>query len=329
MAPHGELRRSLGTSSSGSGNIPTVAVVGFCVAGAGLLAVAIWGTIFVYRRRARRAREAKRNSTFLTVKGVLKESSLEIKRTNFSRANITASVVMPDKAVMRPDASRDKILNYYKDQGTMPRPFPPFSFSLNVVHNPSRMSSLSPATKSEPKDNRVSTLSFSASAARLPSPSASLVKSSHPRISISGSVRDSIRESFFGASDRPRSTFSLSGGSRLSVLSQNSSLRSSGMQQRAVRQLFTPILPDELMLSLGERVSVLRSFEDGWCIVARPQPYGALGESELGAVPAWCFIKLLKGLHSERPVRSISLGVTVQIDDQDRSRDDIISWSNF
>lgn len=52
---------------------------------------------------------------------------------------------------------------------------------------------------------------------------------------------------------------------------------------------------------------------------------------ELGMVPAWCFLKQVKGLRAERPVRSSSLGVTVQMDGHsgETQRNDLISWSNF
>jgi len=56
----------------------------------------------------------------------------------------------------------------------------------------------------------------------------------------------------------------------------------------------------------------------------------AESEVELGVVPAWCFLKPVKGLRAERPVRSTSLGITVQMDGPSfSSRDEILSWSNF
>jgi hypothetical protein len=68
----------------------------------------------------------------------------------------------------------------------------------------------------------------------------------------------------------------------------------------------------------------------GWCIVGRDSPFKK-GEVEIGACPAWCFVKPVKGLRAERPVRSTSLGVTINLDAGPgySSRDDIISWSNF
>jgi hypothetical protein len=113
-----------------------------------------------------------------------------------------------------------------------------------------------------------------------------------------------------------------------SILSAASSIL--GAEGRKVRQLFTPVLPDELVLSLGEKVTVVTPFDDGWCIVGRDSLLKA-GEIEMGAVPAWCFVKPVKGLKASRPMRTSSLGVTVQLDAGPgfSSREEVISWSNF
>ncbi|EJD07141.1 uncharacterized protein FOMMEDRAFT_165738 [Fomitiporia mediterranea MF3/22] len=333
MAPSTIIQKRASDASSspdvdiGSLQIPIYGLVGIGIAVVALISLVLCLGIRAHRKRARRKREEKRNSAFLTVKGVVKETSLGMKQATFSRANLTASVVMPDKAIFRPDATRDDIVSFYSDQGKLPRPFAPFSFALNVNQAVNQAPSTA-SSSTEIPDKRVSTLSFSASAARLPnSPGRS-------RESTQSSTRDSIRESFFGGR-HARTGSALSGGSRFSAFSTGSSTArnsgsAAGLQQRTVRQVFTPILPDEFTLTLGERVSVLRSFDDGWCIVARPKLQNANGtDAELGAVPAWCFVKPLKGLRSERPVRSTSLGVTVQVEQEDRPRNDIISWSNF
>lgn len=113
---------------------------------------------------------------------------------------------------------------------------------------------------------------------------------------------------------------------RFSIASSISS--SSQSNRRKVHQIFDPVLPDELVVSVGERLTVMQSFDDGWCIVGRP---GMLNkeEVELGAVPAWCFLKPVKGLRAERPMRVGSLGVTVQLDAPGAERDQVMSWSNF
>ena len=114
--------------------------------------------------------------------------------------------------------------------------------------------------------------------------------------------------------------------SRFSIASSISS--SSQSNRRKVHQLFDPVLPDELVISVGERLTVMQSFDDGWCIVGRQSMLNK-EEVELGAVPAWCFLKSVKGLRAERPMRIGSLGVTVQLDAPGAERDQVMSWSNF
>lgn len=134
-----------------------------------------------------------------------------------------------------------------------------------------------------------------------------------------------------GLSPRRASFFSF-GNPRASVASSMLSNVSSmfGVEGRKVRQLFSPVLPDELVISLGEKVTLVKAFDDGWCIVGRDSLIKA-GEVEMGAVPVWCFVKPVKGLKASRPVRTTSLGVTVQIDAGPgfSSREEVISWSNF
>jgi hypothetical protein len=103
-----------------------------------------------------------------------------------------------------------------------------------------------------------------------------------------------------------------------------------GVEGHKVRQLFSPVLPDELVLSLGERVVVMKTFDDGWCVVGRDSLIKP-GDIEMGAVPAWCFVKPVKGLKASRPMRTTSLGVTVEIESGPgfSSREEVISWSNF
>jgi hypothetical protein len=133
------------------------------------------------------------------------------------------------------------------------------------------------------------------------------------------SVLTVTRDSFLSVHSHSRSN-------RFSIASSISS--SSQSNRRKAHQLFDPVLPDELVISLGERLTVMQSFDDGWCIVGRP---GMLNkdEVELGAVPAWCFLKPVKGLRAERPMRIASLGVTVQLDAPSSERDQVMSWSNF
>lgn len=142
--------------------------------------------------------------------------------------------------------------------------------------------------------------------------------------------------------DRSSLFSTLSGSNpRLSTLSTTSSIDPTST--RKVRQTYTPILPDELLIAPSERLMVVQSFDDGWCVVGRPLPLpnhasqpkslfktpfpSPPADVELGVVPAWCFLKNTK---AERPVRSSSLGITIQVDGPGvAARDDLVSWSNF
>ncbi|KAH7342156.1 hypothetical protein B0J17DRAFT_626539 [Rhizoctonia solani] len=98
---------------------------------------------------------------------------------------------------------------------------------------------------------------------------------------------------------------------------------------RKVQTVFPPLLPDELVLSVGEKVTLLQTFDDEWCIVGRDR----FGDVEVGAVPAFVFTKLRTGEMLERPMRSTSLGVKVEMSSAPgaawSSREEVISWSNF
>lgn len=219
--------------------------------------------------------------------------------TTFSRDNLTNSIVLPDKVITRPIArSPEDILEYHRQSGTFPRPFAPRPFSFALSASPTgRASTLNP-----------------------------------DRASFA-------RNSFMSVS----STYS-----RFSVMSSNSSVDSTPTtgSARKVRQLFNPVLPDELLLTgLGEKLIVVQSFDDGWVVVGRENSFAtpvahslfkssskppAENNIEMGVVPAWCFLKPVKGLRAERPVRGTSLGITVQMDGPGfSSRDELMSWSNF
>lgn len=253
-------------------------------------------TVRWYRKRSSAQREAKLGSAFLSVRGIVKEgeesyseksppstattasSGLSVKTDIFSRQQLTPLIVLPDKAILRPNATRDEIIGHYTAEGTLPLPFAPFMGA-------------SPISPISPEGKRKSTASW---------------------ISFN-------RDSFLSPNSPRRSRFSISSmGSNASSIATGS--------QRKVRQLFNPVLPDELVISLGQQLNIVNSFDDGWCIVGRN---GFSGEVELGAVPAWCFIKPSPGLRAERPMRISSLGVTISIEASPDIRDNIMSWSNF
>ncbi|KAI0267723.1 hypothetical protein BC834DRAFT_923465 [Gloeopeniophorella convolvens] len=282
------------TPNDGDSNkITPVIIAGIAVAAAAFLGVCLWLGIRTYRKRSLKQRENGRQGAFLTVKGVMPESDEKAPTprpapgglaSQFSRTQLTASIVMPNQTIVRPDATKDEIIRFHIASGTMTRPF-----SL------ARPEGLAPPKAPGAASRPVSTVSFS-------------------------SAGPPSRQSFFGIGSRPMST-----ASSVSVTSTFA-----GVEGRKVRQLFAPVLPDEMVLSLGEKVTVVQSFDDGWCIVGRDSMLKP-GDVEMGAVPAWCFIKPVKGLKASRPMRTTSLGVSVQMDGGPgfSSRDELISWSNF
>lgn len=209
----------------------------------------------------------------------------------FSRDQITPSIVLPEKVLVRPPplSTREDIINHHRESGTFPRPFAPMPMPM------------------------ASPFSFALSAGG------------------TSSNRSSVC-----------SRFSVVSSSNSSV----STVHPTSGHLRKVRQLFNPVLPDELLItSVGEQLTVVDSFDDGWCVVGReasifsttkkslfntnPEPKGD-NEVELGVVPAWCFLKPVPGLKAERPIRSTSLGITVQMEGPGfSSRDEVRSWSNF
>ncbi|KAH9475965.1 hypothetical protein JR316_0011530 [Psilocybe cubensis] len=57
---------------------------------------------------------------------------------------------------------------------------------------------------------------------------------------------------------------------RSSVLSTASSnISATTGSTREVRQTFDPVLPDELLISVNEQLTVVQSFDNGWCVVGR------------------------------------------------------------
>lgn len=228
-------------------------------------------------------------------------------RTTFSRDQIHSTVVLPEKCILQPSASfRGNVLEFHRHSGNFPYLFAPRPFSFAHAGADSRSCKhlvypfARASTAGTEGDNRFSTVS-------------------------------------------------------VSPFSSSNTTQSPGTS-RKVRRLFTPILPDELLLaSIGERLTVIQTFNDGWCIVGRgnsifayvPESLfagnGGIGNMvnitssqtvghdnnnfELGVVPVWCFIK---GPRTERPIRSSSLGIMLQIDAPGpESRNGLMSWSNF
>ena len=210
----------------------------------------------------------------------------------FSRNMVNSTIVLPEKARMPP--ARETNVAEDREAGTFPAPFAPKPFTFALGAASPRDSTLEPDRSSK---SRNSFMSFT---------------SSQNRFSVISGSSSSLD---------PKTT--------------------SGTA-RKVRQLFDPVLPDELLTRLGEHLTVVQSFDDGWCVVGRenaslvhtakslfkstPEPENSV---ELGVVPAWCFLKPVKGLRAERPMRVSSLGITVNLDAPGSSRNELVSWSNF
>ncbi|KAF8656877.1 hypothetical protein AX16_002423 [Volvariella volvacea WC 439] len=290
-------------------------IAGYTVIGVIVMGLLIWLALRMYRRHAVASRASQRGAAFLSVRGLVPEDQPEKMQTaqtsiggptfihgTFSRGQMDTTIVLPGKTFAPPNSrSRQDVLDYHRQSGNFPKPFAPKPFSF----------ALAAGTGTD-------------------SPRASGISLGSPkRLSFS-------RSSFLSMSSGPSN-------SRFSVISATSTIDSSGGTTRKVRQLFTPVLPDELLLTnVGEQLTVIQSFDDGWCVVGREgsifattakslfKPTSAEPEIEIGAVPAWCFMKPVKGLKAERPIRGSSLGITVQMQAPGvSSRNELMSWSNF
>ncbi|KAI9568288.1 hypothetical protein HD554DRAFT_795433 [Boletus coccyginus] len=174
-----------------------------------------------------------------------------------------------------------------------------------------------------------------------PTPSCSpYTPSLHPlpptrAISILNPVHPRHGRSSSGFSGYAKYSFPSGLSSRLSSASFVSSSRA-----RRVHQPFESVLTDELALRCGECLTVLRSFDDGWCVVARDTSRysraslatGMKNDGDnvdVGLVPTWVFTKPLEGNASVRPFRSTSLNALHSGHDPAFTRNGILSWANF
>jgi len=296
-------RADLSPSANPSSISNPIYIAGIVVAVVIVLGISTWLGLRVFKKRAAAKRESKMGAAFLSVKGLVRDDDpvdekdgswqpFTTQSKGFSRNMINSTIILPEKARIPPPAvSRENIIAQHRESGAFPTPFAPkpFAFALGVASP--RNSTLEPDRSSK---SRNSFMSFTSSQ------------------------------------------------NRFSVMSGSSVATSTSGTARKIRQLFDPVLPDELLTKLGEHLTVVQSFDDGWCIVGRenaslvhtakslfkstPEPESNV---ELGVVPAWCFLKPVKGLRAERPMRVSSLGVTIKLDAPGSSRNDLVSWSNF
>jgi hypothetical protein len=317
MAPSPQIVSRDDTAVGGSGSSPVTPEVigGLAFAGAILLGACIWLGIHLYRKRTRETRD-------LIVKGVISEGD---EKAVSPRYVLSVSLYLLPlienecqfscccRVTVKPPTG-----HFSRDQLTASIVLPHQNIIRpDVTKDDIMRYHMASGTMTRP---------FSSAANTLVPPASPMGAAMRPISIVSfqsaaGGSTSPRRTSFFGFGNRPSSVAS-------SVTSNVSSMF--GVEGRKIRQLFSPVLPDELVLSLGEKVTLVRAFDDGWCIVGRDSQLKA-GDVEMGAVPAWCFVKPVKGLKASRPMRTSSLGVTVQIDAGPgfSSREECISWSNF
>jgi hypothetical protein len=118
------------------------------------------------------------------------------------------------------------------------------------------------------------------------------------------------------------------GGSSRSSPSTSSRDRPPSPLSRRVRQSSRAVLPDELTVQPGERLIIIQSYSDGWCVAARDATRDNVAV-EIGAVPAWVFARAPRGLASERPLRETSLRIAVQSSRNVQGNHSVLSWTNM
>ena len=156
--------------------------------------------------------------------------------------------------------------------------------------------------------------------------------SSFPRSSFTSIPGDEIA-TFRTPPDSPLSPMVFC---RSALNSENSAPIQLQGETRKVCHLFAAVLPDELRLDrFGELLMIVRSFDDGWCLVGRVKrdptyhlspmsPFDPHLDAQnrgsecvlgvVGVVPASCFLMSCKGIWVERPIRKSSLGITFTLD---------------
>ncbi|KAI6125633.1 hypothetical protein EDD16DRAFT_1474199 [Pisolithus croceorrhizus] len=262
-------------SSSSLGVSKGLYIAGFTLVGILVVGLSLWLLIRCYKKRMSAKRNDERGAAFLHVRGVKKAGDNHVPTSRipnaFSRENMTASIVLPDKVLLRQAHSAGP--------SSTPALFvqsQPISAS-----DPPLQAPISPLNLAHFRLSRVSTHSTHSPIA-------------HPSFMQS-------RTSSFSAG----------------------SAGSASLHSRPVRQLFEPVLPDELPLTrLGEYFAILESFDDGWCLVGT--------QLDIGLVPAWVFVKPMKGLTVERPMRVSSVdALKLGLGGAEPTRDTIVSWSHF
>jgi len=90
---------------------------------------------------------------------------------------------------------------------------------------------------------------------------------------------------------------------------------------------FQGLLPDELDVRVGDKLSLLQIFDDGWCVCVAENRPGSTSNNQdmmMGCVPLRVFERAPKGQKDTphmREVRTTSLAVTVE------NKPRLVSWN--
>ncbi|KZT02623.1 uncharacterized protein LAESUDRAFT_716819 [Laetiporus sulphureus 93-53] len=255
---------------------------------------ALWLSIYYFRKSwaAKKERDGLQLPALPEIT-INSHDAKPLRQKAVSRAQLTASVVMPDRAILVKDAPRVQMTEQAGPSTPGPSDFlaPPAVRISRRVSVPSGPPSRSSTTR------RVSTVSFSV-------PPGTGTGNSSMRNSTYSTVSFSV----------PPGTGTVNSSMRNSTYSTNSSVSYfDESHKRKVRQVFAAELPDELQLSLGEQLVVVQTFNDGWCVVGRESRTRS-GDIELGVVPGCVFARFIEGVRVTRPPRSSSFGVSVTLD---------------
>jgi hypothetical protein len=169
MAPYPQIfsRDTTDDGSDPSNPVTPEVIAGIVFACSIILGVCLWLGIRYYRMRTRQPSD-------IIVKGVLSEGdekaiprcvSLVIPHSfrrewplifhryrinvkgppgQFSRDQLTASIILPNQQIIRPDATKDEIMRYHMGSGTMTRPFSAAASTLAPPTSPKFPSSSRP-----------------------------------------------------------------------------------------------------------------------------------------------------------------------------------------
>ncbi|KAG9314921.1 hypothetical protein JVU11DRAFT_4029 [Chiua virens] len=275
---------------------------------AGLICIAVsLGLLWFLRYRVNKRRAEAQGAPHFLVKGIIGpmaevNPSAKSSPPPFDRSALTASIIMPKKSITKPTSR-----SLSDKAPVLPR------FERSPPPSPvayQRSSSIPSSPTLRPH-------------------STSLLNPACPRLS-----RCSSTSGFSAYAQPPPSPGYDSRPPSISSFSPS--------RPRRVHQIFEPTLPDELSVSRrGEYVTVLQSFDDGWCLIGRDaSPSSRISNIsawiatnndhvDVGLVPAWVFIKSHKGITFTPPIRNTSVNALHLGQSPAVTRDAIVTWSNF